>query len=179
MDAALADYERALELDPTMLRATHMLAILRYDRHEFSLAARDLRKVVDLIPGNDYLRFRLFLACSWLGDAKHAAKELQAHLDNRGPTKKSDWTSIVGDFLLGRMPEVGFLKAAENSDAKTTLEQRCEAFYYAGSQRLLKGGETVKAAKYFQASLDTGVKRFTEYGSARIELNLLKASVHE
>ncbi len=71
------------------------------------------------------------------------------------------------------MSEADFLKAAHSGDENKTKEQRCEAYFYAGTMRLLLGDKPA-AADYFGKCVDTGIKNFTEYSSAASEFKALK-----
>ena len=76
-------------------------------------------------------------------------------------------------FLVGQTSEPAFLASAVDENRDKELERRCEAYFYAGSKRLLDGDKSV-AADYFEKCIGTGKKSFTEYGSALAELKTLK-----
>ena len=94
-------------------------------------------------------------------------------MQTRATGKPNDWSAKVGQFLASQLAEGAFLNAATNPDPQTDREQHCEAWFYAGSKRLIAGDKTTAAAD-FQKCLDTGVKNFEEYESAGAELKLLK-----
>jgi lipoprotein NlpI len=56
---------------------------------------------------------------------------------------------------------------------KTTQEQWCEAYFYAGAVRLMEGDRET-ARDHFQMCLDTGVKNLTEHNSASAELKRIE-----
>jgi len=133
----------------------------------------DFRKAIELNPTNDYARFRVWLSRASLGEADAATTELQQYLSSRANGKKEDWVSKIGLFLAGQMAEPDFLAAAKNADPKTEAGQLCEAYFYAGSKRLL-AGDKAATADYFQKSIATDRKDYYEYISAAAELKFLK-----
>jgi lipoprotein NlpI len=104
-----------------------------------------------------------------------ATVELKAYLDNRKTGKPNDWPSKVGRFLAGQLTESDFLKAAEDTNPRTDQEQHCEAYFYAGSKRLIEDDKTT-ATDYFKKCLATDVKHFEEYQSADAEMKFLLGS---
>ena len=109
-----------------------------------------------------------------LGEQDAAAKELRTYLNHRTTGKPDDWPSNIGRFLGGQLAESDFLKAAENADGKKQGEQQCEAYFYAGSERLIAGDKTA-AADYFKKCVATNKATFFEYHSAVAELKFLAA----
>jgi len=81
----------------------------------------------------------------------------------------------VGYFLVGQLKESELFKLAENSDKKRDNNQHCEAYFYAGTKRLIAGDKTT-ALEYFEKCIATDAKGYTEYQSAAAELHLLKAT---
>ncbi len=172
-DGALADFSKAIQLNSKTAPAFWMLGHLHYDRHEFSEALGDLRKACELGSTGDYVHFRMWLARSRLGETGEATKELQEYLDSHRSVKPGDWPSTIGGFLVGQVSEPELFKFAESGDNWTNAAQHCEAYYYAGSKRLILGDKTT-AATYFEKCIATNVKGFTEYLSAAMELRWLK-----
>ena len=68
-----------------------------------------------------------------------------------------------------------FSAAAADADPARNRQQQCEAYFYAGSKRLIAGDKTT-ARDYFQKCLATGVKNFCEYQSAAADLKALNAT---
>ena len=172
-DGALADFSKAIQLNSKTVPAFWMLGHLHYDRHEFSEALGDLRKACELYSTNDYVHFRMWLARSRLGETGEATKELQEYLDSHRGAKPEVWPSTIGGFLVGHLTEAELFKFAESGDKWTNAAQHCEAYFYAGSKRLILGDKAT-AATYFEKCIATNVKAFTEYVSAAVELRWLK-----
>jgi lipoprotein NlpI len=178
LDGALADYNKAIELHPTIALAYRYRGRLNYNSHKFTDALVDFRKSLELNPNDqnrDYSYFYIWLAQARLGEKEAATKELQTYWNSRKTGTPDDWPSKISSFLRGKMAEPDFLKAAENSDNQKDNEQHCEAYFYAGSKRLILG-DKITATDYFQKCLVTDVKDFSEYQSAAAELRFLKAT---
>jgi tetratricopeptide (TPR) repeat protein len=171
-DAALVDYDKAIALGPKSGAAYYARGCLRQDAHDFAAALDDFRRALDLEPTMEPARCRVWLVRARLGDTAAATRELQNYLAVRVPTKTDDWPSKIGLFLAGQLAEPEFLLAAGNADAKIESSQLCQAFYYAGSKRLL-AGELPAAADCFRKSIATGVKSGFAYDSAAAESRFL------
>ena len=85
-----------------------------------------------------------------------------------------NWHWKLGQFLTGRIKEPELFKAAESPDTRTDTERHCEAWFYAGTKRLL-AGDQASASKYFENCVATHMEALIEYGSAVHELRFLKA----
>jgi lipoprotein NlpI len=170
LEGAIADYSKAIELDPNNANAYHARGCLRYDTQKFEDALADFRKVLELDDSvKDYACFRIWLIRARSGEADAASAELQTYLDSRASGKQDDWESKIGRFLNGQIAEPEFLAAAKNADSRTEAGQLCQAYFYAGSKRLFTGDKAT-AADYFQKSIATDQKDYTEYSSAAAEL---------
>jgi lipoprotein NlpI len=108
-----------------------------------------------------------------LGEADAATTELREYLSGRTYGKTEEWTSRIGHFLAGQLAEPEFLAAAKDADPKKEAGQLCEAYFYAGTKRLL-AGDKATATEYFQKSIATEMKGYYEYASAAAELKFLK-----
>ena len=60
-------------------------------------------------------------------------------------------------------------------DKTTDAERHCEAYFYAGTKRLIDGDKKT-AQDYFEKCVATGLKNFSEYDCAAAELKALKAA---
>jgi tetratricopeptide (TPR) repeat protein len=177
---ALADYNRAIEVDPKSVNAHYGRGVAHYDNRNWSEALSDFRKTSTLKPTDsksetllDYASIRIWMTRTKLGERDAATNELKQYLHTRTIGKPGDWPSTVASALIGNLPENDFLKAADSADEKQTRNQKCEAYFYAGTLRLLDGDKST-AADYFTKCLETGMKDFYEYQSAAAELEALK-----
>ncbi len=75
----------------------------------------------------------------------------------------------IAAFLLGEVEESPLLSEASAGMFLGVEEQECEAYFYAGSMRLLNG-DTEMAEQYFHICVETNVRLYYEYYSARAEL---------
>jgi lipoprotein NlpI len=173
LDGATTDYAKAIEANPKYDWAYYDRGCLHYDARDFTNALVDYRKVVELNRTNDYARFRVCMSRGRLGEMEAAAKDLQEYLSGRVYGKMEDWVSKIGQFLAGQLGDPEFLAAAKNADPKKEAGQLCEAYFYAGTKRLL-AGDNATATDYFQKSIATDMKDYYEYASAVAELKFLK-----
>lgn len=178
LDGALTDYNKSIEMNPKLAPVYNRRGCLNYDLHKFTDALADFRKSCDSNSDAkllDYSHFYIWLIQAQLGEKDAATKELQTYLDNRKTGTPGDWPSKVARFLTAQLTEPDFFKESENADKQTDRGQHCEAYFYAGSKRLIEGDKTT-ATDYFNKCLATGCKEFDEYNSAAVKLKSLEAS---
>ncbi len=165
LDGAIADYGRTIALDPNYAPAYNNRGKAKDIRGDFDGARADYEKYIAIGPkGSDYARFRLALVLR-----RQHADESPAGLAAAVATWDNGWTKTVGLFVTGVTAESDFLNQAAVGDAKTVTNQQCEAYYYAGMARLLKG-DTAKAGELFHKCIATGVTSFVEFSLANAEL---------
>lgn len=115
---------------------------------------------------------RIWLVRARLGEAPAASRELTNFLTSWKTGDVYPWLAILGRFLIGDVTEPELFQAANSVDEKLAGERKCEAYFYAGSRRLV-AKDAITARTYFQQEVDTGVTSFTEYTSARAELDAM------
>jgi len=153
--------------------AYHVRGCHYYDARYFADALADFRKSCGLgSEFQDYSYYRIWLIRTRSGEKEAATEELVSYLKNRKAQNPPDWPLQVGRFLAGQITEANFLKAATDANTKTDREQHCEAYFYAGSKRLI-GNDPAGATDLFKKCLSTGVTTFEEYQSAKAELQRL------
>ncbi|HUA39134.1 MAG TPA: DUF2330 domain-containing protein [Candidatus Sulfopaludibacter sp.] len=154
-------------------RAYHERGCEYYDTQNFVAALADFRKSCELgSEVQDYSYYRIWLIRARSGEKEAATQDLMSYLKNRKAQNPPDWSLQVGRFLAGQITEDDFLKSAADADFKTDREQHCEAYFYAGSKRLIENDEA-GAVDFFKKCLGTGVTTFEEYHSAEAELKVL------
>lgn len=169
---AIADCSEALKINPRSSAAYAALGYLFYDSHSWRDALTNFRtSIANGSSNQDYEQLRIFLIRLRLGEREAAIKDLEQYLASRNG-KANDWFLRIGHFLTGRMSEEEFLAIAKRGEKHTVQEQQCEAYFYAASVRMVKG-EKAKAREYFRRSVETNIATFTEYLSAKAELELL------
>ena len=172
----MADSTKAIATDPRDGGAYHDRGCIYYNSHDVTKALADFRKSCELGSAvQDYSYYRIWLIRAQSGEKEAATQELVNYLNHRKAGKHGDWPLKVGRFLAGQLSESDFLKAAASTNAQTDQEQHCEAYFYAGSKRLIEGDKTT-ATDYFKKCLATDLKHFEEYQSAEAELQFLQAS---
>ncbi len=155
----------------------HAQGCVDYNSHRFTNSLADFRKSCELGSDNqDYSYFRIWLIRARLGEEEAATQELAAYLERRKAQKPDDWPSKVGRFLASQLSETDFVKAADDANIQTDHEQHCEAYFYAGSKRLIEN-DKMGAVGYFKKCLTTNVTNFEEYTSAASELLRLQMPV--
>ena len=170
LDAAIADYNQALKVDPTFVGAYGSRGSANLLAHEWTAALRDYGRFGESSKRDqDYSHLYIWLVQSRCGDRKVANKELVAYFN----TTDGRWTSKIASFLLGNLSEADFIAAAASSDAKTDRGQHCELWFYAGMKELLAGNKPA-AADYFKKCLATQQVTFYEYRLAKGELKALE-----
>jgi lipoprotein NlpI len=172
---AMNDFDQAIELNPKFAFPYRARGFEFYNRRNFTNAVADFRRACELdVKAQDYSHFGIWLARAHLGDQDGAARELETYFEQRTAGTPGDWPSTVAHFLTGHLSEADFFQAASNPNPKTDAGQHCEAYFYAGSKRLIEGGRKT-AVDYFKKCLTTGVVNYTEYQCAAAELAALAA----
>jgi lipoprotein NlpI len=175
------DYEGALESFNQAVRGGRQTVhdyfargVTHYHLDHFDAAEADLEKAVG-IPrdGRDYAHLYLWLATTRLGRRAEADRVLRGYADTANEMTVGQWWPHLAAFLLGDLSEADLLAEAARGNWQPATEQMCEAYFYAGSVRLIEG-DAATAADYFQRSVDTNVQMFYEYFSAQRELSRLQ-----
>jgi len=173
LNGAIADCTKGIALKPNLAEAYIQRGFIRYDSHDFTDALIDFHKALELASSNDYVRIWLWLIRARLGEAQAATTALQTDLAAHANGKLNDWPYKIGLFLADQVPEPEFLAAAKNANQNKEAGQLCEAYFYAASKNLFAGHNQV-AKDYFQKSIATDQKGYTEYISAVAELRSLE-----
>jgi lipoprotein NlpI len=166
-ERAMADYDRALRLEPDNARAHSSRGRMRFERGEFADAVPDLMKAADLDPDAPYYAIWLYLARARAGETD-AAAELERRAAAFNPEA---WPVPVIAMLLGRRDPDAILPMP-GGDALRRRELLCEANFYIGQFHLLRG-EAEKAKAAFAAAVATGATEPVTYQKAEAELRRL------
>jgi len=177
---ALADADTAIEINPSYIPAYSTRGYLHYNRHEFAEALADFRRFdeADSQISQLYVRLHIWLIRSRLGETGPATAELRTYLQNHQARKPDGWGPKIASFLMGDLPEPDLFKAADNADKKKNDRRLCEAWFYAGSKRLIEGDQST-AVDDFTKCLATNEKKFQEYQGAAAELKSLPGAGQE
>lgn len=120
-------------------------------------ALADLRKSYDAAPDNVYPLLIMWAFQDEFGESA----DVRATLDAASIKPPADaWQVRLLEFCRGKTTADQLLAQA------TTLEQRCEAFYYTGEQKRL-AGDVASANQSYNSCVETGLAQFFEYRLAR------------
>jgi len=168
VDGAIADWSAAIERAPLDAAAFEHRGLTRTAWIGCSTdALADLRMWEQLDAGDnaEYADLWIWIVRAGLGETEAACVELEEHLAKRRREKADDWYSKVAGFLSGGLSEVELLRLAASNDPKTSRERLCEATFYAGAARALRG-ERAAAVELFDRCIATEVKEFIEHDGA-------------
>jgi hypothetical protein len=187
---ALADFNRALELNPRNADALSDRGVVREIRGNYSDAVADYDKVIELRPDySDWERlYRQTLL--WRLD-KPPEEEPKTVAAGQGtseaagvlkpvvvygvqPQWKDNWAKTLGLYLVGRLDEKALLAAAKKSD-DSAAERKAMAYYYIGMTHLGKG-DKAGAREWFKKCRAAGQTDDNEYGFASAELARLSTA---
>lgn len=174
LDRSCGDLSRALELDPGIVRAYYGRGSIHYLTQRWEEALKDYRRFCEMDPDEaNYPRFYIWVIRARNGERATADQELGAFFGPGKKPKGARWERKIGAFLLGRLSEADFLRAANRGASDREAGRQCEAWFYAGIKRRLSG-EAATARVYFQRCLATGKKDYDEYNFAAAELRSLE-----
>lgn len=176
------DYEGALESFNQAIRGRRKTVhdyfargVTNYHLDHLDAARADLEQAVRIQgDGRAYAHLYLWLATARLDERDQADRVLRACLETANEMTVGQWWPRLAAFLLGDVSEAQLLDEAAQGNWQAAAEEMCEAYFYAGSVRLIEG-DAATASEYFQRSVDTNVQNFYEYFSARRELARLRA----
>jgi lipoprotein NlpI len=171
---AIEDFTGSIKQLPDGAESYWYRAHAEYDMGAWKNALADFRKFSELAeaPAQGYARLRIWLIRARFGEAQPASQELTNYLTSWRSGDVDPWLAMLGRFLTGGISEPELFEAASSRDEKVARERQCEAYFYAGTKRLVSGDATT-ARTYFERAVDTGVTSFTEYASARAELDAM------
>jgi lipoprotein NlpI len=177
LDRAMLDYNKAIELNSEYALAYLSRGLLSYNMREYADALADFRKYCELDAehSQDFIRFRIWLIRARSGEMALATAELKTYLQNRKAKKPADWPINVANYLTGDLSEPDLFKSAENPDKRKDAGQHCEAYFFAGTKRLIKG-DISTATNFFWKCLATNMKHYQDYRSAVAELKYFETT---
>ncbi len=169
---ALEDCDAARKIDPKHYYPYFIRGLVKYNYGKFRPARADMRKAIKKMEAMgqepDYLHLYLCLVQRRIGKHEEALADLKKYYAQK-KKKPEEWYTQIVSFLTGKIDEATFLKSAVDETPKRTRERRCEAYFYAGTCRLIDGDKT-KANVYFREAIDTDVISFMEYETSKIAL---------
>jgi lipoprotein NlpI len=166
LPAAIADETRALEIDPNNLEYYADRAVTRQIHGDFSDALADYDKMIELDPDHSIaaqLNRQTLL--------RRLGRPTDDFLDIVSAWPDG-WNKTLALFVADRLDENTLLEVAQHAEGIPVQNLQCEAFYYIGLKHLLDGDKD-GARGFFQDSLATGVRKYSEYRFAAAELTRL------
>ena len=158
---ALQDYDEAIRRAPGDVDAYRSRGYLHFYAGDFAPAADDLARVVRSERDDLYAGLWAFLAAA-RGDAGTATRNLAATAAQPSPA----WPAPVVELFLDKRSVEATLSAAG------TPPQRCEAQFYVGEWKLLRG-DKAGAVMALEAAAASCPKTFIEAKGAQAELKRL------
>jgi len=177
---AIEDLTQAVRINPKDTLSYLLRGYLYYDTGRWLDALKDFSKTSQLesdLKGDDYYILRIWLINSRLGKRVQATAMLDEHLKNHPPGKATNWYRNLCSFLLGRLSEDALIRAADDSDLQKAKEQKCEAYFYAGSLHIIEG-DLEGGLRLLRLCMATEMDAFTEYASARAEVESVLLGAH-
>ena len=134
-DRAVDDYQDAMSIDRSSIDP-YSMANLLFFQGRFSQSAQTMQQVLKIKPENPYAMLWRYLAFAKANGVAAAARELADH-STRSNDKR--WPTAAIDYYLGKIDEGALRGAAQSSEALKNSEQICQANFFAGEAKLLKG----------------------------------------
>jgi lipoprotein NlpI len=201
-DAAIADLDKAIRVNPQAARAFTSRGIAWHAQGDYERAIADYDAAIRLNPRDvlavnnrglaRYFQGRFALAARDFAQARQMGKPdvyvaIWSYLarTRNAESARSEferdvrelpgdaWPAPVLRAYLGQIDAEALLAASAHSDAKTQAEQRCEANYYLGQWYVIRGQQE-PAVAHFRAAQNQCPKFFLEYAGATAELKRLR-----
>jgi Tfp pilus assembly protein PilF len=174
-ERAAADFSRAIEFDPDSPRLFFARGCARYNLRQWKQCVPDFQtaaaKEVSL---RDESQIRIFLARGRLGEMKEARAQLTYYLLHHPMKDTEPWARESLRFATALLSESEYFQRIPSPEGKPDAGKACEAYFHAGTIRLLKGDRS-GARALFERALQTGAEACEEATSARAELTALQA----
>lgn len=205
-DAAVSNYNRALEINPDNAEAYADRGDVEALRGDEAAAISDYGRALRLNPESADTYSGRAVARELVDDLSGAAMDYSKAIELRPddsfyeqlfrelllrrlnqPGKDffktvaswtNGWTKSIGLYLAGRLEEESLLAAAKKKDLEPASGQKCEAYYYMGVMRLENGNKD-GAREAFEKCRVVGAKEFSDYAEyqlAGLELKHLDTS---
>jgi len=171
-EQAIADFTKAIELEPKYAMPYYNRGNILYCRMNLKGAIPDYHKALenDYQPRNyPYLMLLITLQKTGMSQKEYEAYKREfRNFVAYNRTYDSIWN--ISLFYLGNISEEEVLvRAQKGRNEKQIKEWLCEAYYYLGEYRLLKGDKK-GAEDYFQKCIATNVFTTAEYQNAKAML---------
>ncbi len=174
-ESAIRDYNKAIEIRPKSPFAYGNRGNILYLQSKFKEAIPDYLKAIENnYKPKDYLYLRLLLS-SWRVSKEDYERFKKEFSDYVASQKVDEWIREVSNYYLGGPKgELQIIEEAQKpgKSQKEMEERLCEAYYYLGEYRLMKGDRN-GAGEFFRKGIETKIYHYTEHHSARAMLKLM------
>ena len=172
---AIRDYNKAIELNPKSALAYSNRGNAFYCQGKFREAIPDyLKAIANNYKPKDYPYLRLLLASRRV--SKEDYERYKKEFGNDVASQKIDeWIREISIYYLGGpKTELHIINHAQQTgkNEKEIKGRLCEAYYYLGEYRLMKG-DRQGAEEFFRKSIETGIRYFSEHHSSQAMLKLM------
>jgi tetratricopeptide (TPR) repeat protein len=154
---AISDYSEALRLDPSDTGFYADRGFAHFLKADYPQATADLAEAIARLPEPYPILWRYLARARAGGDGAAELAAAAAQL------KTKAWPYPVVEFYLGKRT------AEDMAGAAAGAEERCEAQFYVGEWRLMRG-DRAKAKEALEAAQATCPQSFYEYDGAVAEL---------
>lgn len=170
VDQALEDYDAALKLVPDDPAYTEERGFARFFKKDYAGASADFEKVLNADANAFRLVQWLYLAYLKQGKVAQGTQLLETWSKNKALV--NTWQGIMLSYLQDRLTEQQLLEAAkEKNNPLYQSNKQCEANYFIGQRKAIKGAAE-EAKKHFQeAEKQTSAFMLSAFRGARYELN--------
>jgi tetratricopeptide (TPR) repeat protein len=174
LPGAMADYDKAIELNPNAALAYQELGFLQNNLGQWRPALTNLYKSLKIDPSLTYSRLYIWSIRSRLGEKDAATQELAEYIQSLKEEKADEWPVKIGQYLIGTLSYDDFLRAARASarNQEEKKEQLCRICYYNGMKRLL-AGDRGEASRFFNDAAFANKSTIPECYSAKAEWGAL------
>ena len=167
--AAEADLDMALGLEPKRWSAERDKGRLAAYQGDFYRAWAQFQRAWRLADEQASVYNALWLDIAMRRAGGAGTPLLDEWLEQFQPDQ---WPAPVYRMLRGTLSPEDAIAAAAAADPRKSLQQRCEANFYAGQVYLMRG-EPEQARAAFEAAVATGITEYMEYDWALRELELM------
>lgn len=167
LDAAIADFDRALAIDPNDETTHFRRAVAAYGADRFDDASLEFSWLGDVNVSYAYYAIWRFLA----QERSHGSGD--RHLATFATSNDlNKWPGAVIAYYLGRLTSSDVFALAKEAESEHDDGQSCEANFYVGQFKLL-AGETSAAMAMFETADNICPPNFIEPPAARAEIRKL------
>ena len=166
LDGALNEINQALRLNPNFSLSYYIRGLIQHAQGHRVEATADFQKSLGL--GFPYAAFWVWITEMESVQKDAAGKDLAYALDKPDLFKPSDWSSQIGNFLLGKITQDQLMAQAKAGSAAELNGRLCEAWFYSGMLKRLSG-DPKAAQDCFAQAIATGSKSSEEFAEANRE----------